>query len=98
MQIYTSKVHGKKADTTGSDPKHSGKEGHWLEKQMGVEPNASNTPNITTTMTRRIKLPIRCHQRTLAFRPVTALCLDKRSVIPKGLENGCRSGSVNNAS
>lgn len=46
VNIYTSKVHGKKADTTGSDPKHSGKEGHWLEKQMGVEPNASNTPDL----------------------------------------------------
>ena len=46
VDIYTSKVHGKKADTTGSDPKHSGKEGHWLEKQMGVEPNASNTPDL----------------------------------------------------
>ena len=41
-----SEVHGKKADTTGSDPKHSGKEGHWLEKQMGVKPNASNTPDL----------------------------------------------------
>ena len=46
VEIYMSNVHGKKADITGSDPKHSGKEGHWLEKQMGVEPNASNTPDL----------------------------------------------------
>ena len=46
VDIYMSNVHGKKADTTGSDPKHSGKEGHWLEKQMGVVPNASNSPDL----------------------------------------------------
>jgi hypothetical protein len=41
-----SKVFGKKADTGSSDPKHDGKEGHWLERQMGTEPNASNAPDL----------------------------------------------------
>ena len=36
VETFMKNVYGKKADTTGSDPKHSGKEGHWLEKQMGV--------------------------------------------------------------
>jgi len=46
VDIYMSNVHRKKPDTTGSDPKHSGKDGHWLEKQMNVQPNASNEPDL----------------------------------------------------
>jgi len=46
VDIFMSNVYGKRADTAGSDPKHSGKEGHWLEKQMGVAPNASNEPDL----------------------------------------------------
>ena len=46
VEIFMSKVFGKKADTSSSDPKHSGKVGHWLEKQMGVVHNASNTPDL----------------------------------------------------
>ncbi len=46
IERYLNNVHGKKPDTTGSDPKHSGKVGHWLEKQMDVQPNASNEPDL----------------------------------------------------
>lgn len=46
VETFMKNVYGRKADTTGADPKHSGKEGHWLEKQMGVQPNASNEPDL----------------------------------------------------
>ena len=46
VDIFMTNVNGRKADTTSSDPKHAGKEGHWLEKQMGVAPNASNEPDL----------------------------------------------------
>lgn len=39
-------VYGKIPQTNEYDPKHCGKEGHWLEKLMGVSPNASNTPDL----------------------------------------------------
>jgi len=46
IKTYLDNVHGKKPDTSTSDPRHDGKEGHWLEKQMGVQPNASNAPDL----------------------------------------------------
>ena len=46
VKNFMSNVYGKIPDTAGSDPKHSGKEGHWLEKQMGIQPNASNEPDL----------------------------------------------------
>jgi hypothetical protein len=45
-KIFMKQVYGKIPQTDNYDPKHSGKEGHWLEKLMGVEPNASNTPDL----------------------------------------------------
>jgi len=39
-------VKGKKSDTTKFNIKHCGKEGHWLETQMGIKHNASNTPDL----------------------------------------------------
>jgi len=46
IQIYKERVHGKVPDTSSSDPRHDGKVGHWLEKQMGVKPNADNAPDL----------------------------------------------------
>ena len=46
IEKYLKNVHGKKPDTTGYVQRHDGKQGHWLEKQMGVKPNASNTPDL----------------------------------------------------
>lgn len=39
-------VKGKRSDTGSSNKRHDGAEGHWLEKQMGVTPNADNKPDL----------------------------------------------------
>lgn len=46
VRLFNSNVRGKTADTTGSNAQHDGKAGHWLEVQMGIAHNASNTPDI----------------------------------------------------
>ena len=43
---FMKKVYGQKPDTSAANPKHEGREGHWLEKQMGVKHNASNAPDL----------------------------------------------------
>ena len=44
--IFMKNVYGKKPDTSGSNPRHGGRGGHWLEKQMGIKQNASNEPDL----------------------------------------------------
>ena len=46
VEIFMKKVYGKKANTKSSNQKHSGKKGHWLEKQMGTKPNGRNNPDL----------------------------------------------------
>lgn len=46
IELFKSNVQGKKANTSGSNPRHDGKEGHWLERQMGIDPNAKNEADI----------------------------------------------------
>lgn len=46
IEIFKNNVLGKKADTSSYNQGHDGKEGHWLEAQMGIVPNASNTPDL----------------------------------------------------
>jgi len=46
IELFNSNVKGKKADTSKSNQNHDGKKGHWLEQQMGIEANASNSPDI----------------------------------------------------
>lgn len=46
IKLFNKNVRGKKSNTASSKIKHSGKEGHWLEKQMGIAQNASNSPDI----------------------------------------------------
>lgn len=46
IERFNKNVRGKKADLKGFTGGHDGKEGHWLEKQMGVRPNASNLPDL----------------------------------------------------
>lgn len=46
VQIFKNNVLGKTANVTGMNAKHNGNKGHWLEKQMGILPNASNTPDL----------------------------------------------------
>lgn len=46
IKRFNENVKGKIADTSAANVAHDGREGHWLEAQMGVDPNASNTPDI----------------------------------------------------
>jgi len=46
MDIFDKNVKGKKPDVSGYNKNHKGKEGHWLEKMMGIEHNSSNSPDI----------------------------------------------------
>ncbi len=46
INLFTKKVKGKKADLSKYTVKHAGKEGHWLEKQIGIKPNADNLPDL----------------------------------------------------
>jgi len=46
INLFLNNVKGKKPDISSYNKKHSGKEGHWLETQMGILHNASNTPDI----------------------------------------------------
>lgn len=46
IKRFKDNVFGKRADTSSKNLKHSGKDGHWLEEQMGVAANASNAPDL----------------------------------------------------
>ena len=46
IERFMKNVYGKIAETLESNQHHDGKAGHWLEKLMDVEPNASNTPDL----------------------------------------------------
>jgi hypothetical protein len=46
IDLFIKNVKGKKEDTSGSNQYHDGKGGHWLERQMGITANNSNSPDI----------------------------------------------------
>ena len=46
VELYMKNVHGKRPDTSSYTNDHDGREGHWLEHQMGVKPNASNDADL----------------------------------------------------
>ncbi len=46
IKLFNENVRGKKPDTELSNQKHDGKSGHWLERQMGIKANSSNTPDL----------------------------------------------------
>jgi hypothetical protein len=46
IKLFTKNVFGKKPDISRSNIKHDGKDGHWLETQMGIAHNASNSPDL----------------------------------------------------
>lgn len=46
ITLFDKKVRGKKSDTTSSNTGHDGKDGHWLETQMGIAHNGNNAPDI----------------------------------------------------
>lgn len=46
VELFRKNVLGRKPDTSGSNVKHAGKAGHWLEKQMGVAANRNTAPDL----------------------------------------------------
>lgn len=46
VELFRQKVLGLKPDTSGSNVKHAGKAGHWLERQMGVAANRNTAPDL----------------------------------------------------
>ena len=42
IQLFRTKIKGKKPDLSSVNAKHNGKEGHWLETQMGISHNSKN--------------------------------------------------------
>ena len=46
VERYMKNVHGKKPDTDKYTTAHDGKEGHWLEKQMGIPHNRKTEPDL----------------------------------------------------
>ena len=43
---FRENVRGLRFDPTGFNSRHDGKEGHWLEIQMGIPPNGENRPDL----------------------------------------------------
>lgn len=46
IQRFLDNVRGEIFNPSGYNKNHSGAEGHWLEKQMGIKPNGDNKPDI----------------------------------------------------
>jgi len=46
IDLFVRNVKGRVPDSSAYTYEHDGKEGHWLETQMGVSHNASNAPDI----------------------------------------------------
>ncbi len=46
IEIFKKKVKGKKSDTSAANQRHDGKEGHWLETQMGIAHNRKTAPDL----------------------------------------------------
>ncbi|WP_412471226.1 LlaMI family restriction endonuclease [Halobacteriovorax sp. RT-2-4] len=46
IEIFKNNVLGKHPDTLKANSKHCGSKGHWLERAMGIEPNADNKADI----------------------------------------------------
>ena len=46
IKLFKDNVKGKKADVTGTNEKHDGNKGHWLERQFGIEANADNKADL----------------------------------------------------
>lgn len=44
IELFMDNVKGKRPEVTGN--RHHGSHGHWLEKQMGIKPNSSNSTDI----------------------------------------------------
>ena len=46
IELFNSNVKHKEIITDNQNKAHCGKEGHWLEKQMGIKHNSKNEPDI----------------------------------------------------
>lgn len=46
IRLFNKNVKGRVPDTSTSNIRHDGKGGHWLEVQMGIAHNASNSPDL----------------------------------------------------
>lgn len=46
IERFIKNVKGKKCDMSGYNVRHDGAEGHWLERQMGIEHNGDNEPDL----------------------------------------------------
>lgn len=46
IERFKKNVLGKRPETEDSNQKHSGKDGHWLEKAMGITHNRNNAPDL----------------------------------------------------
>jgi hypothetical protein len=46
IDLFNKFVRGKSSDTNSSNQGHDGKDGHWLETQMGIKHNSSNESDI----------------------------------------------------
>lgn len=44
--LFDKKVRGRSSNTSSSNQRHDGKDGHWLETQMGISHNRENEPDI----------------------------------------------------
>lgn len=46
IERFNKNVKGELPNITDANKKHDGKYGHWLEKKMGISPNADNKPDL----------------------------------------------------
>ena len=46
IALFNKNVKGKKSDTSTNNQRHDGKDGHWLETQMGIIHNGYNEPDL----------------------------------------------------
>ena len=46
IELFYTNVKDKKPDTSSSNQRHDGKDGHWLETQMNIQHNGDNEPDL----------------------------------------------------
>lgn len=46
IKLFKDNVYGRKPNANGANQSHDGKDGHWLERQMGITANADNQPDL----------------------------------------------------
>ena len=46
IRRFDENVRGKRADSSMANSRHDGKDGHWLERQMGISANRDNNPDL----------------------------------------------------